>query len=403
MREISATRKQTAFRTSGTAPRYRHEFWCRHRPHIRGSRCRNILQGVRVNILFISRAWPPVIGGIEQQNHAIANELARLAHVDIVANRHGKRALPLFLPYALLRALLTLHRYDVILLGDGVLGLIGYLIKRITRKPVVCIVHGLDLSYDNRIYRNFWIQRFLPRLDKLIAVGNETVRRGIELGIPAANIEFVPNGVTLPEERPACSREDLERFLGRRLNGGTLLTLGRLVRRKGIAWFIEEVVPRLDADTTYIIAGDGRDRASIREAIARNGLQARVICTGPVSNREKELLFCTADLFIQPNIRVPGDMEGFGLVVLEAAAHGMVVIASALEGLNDAIRDGKNGYLVEAHNAQMFTDRITGLLANPAARREFGEQARAYLMAHQTWPRIARQYLDVLSALVSPA
>lgn len=353
-----------------------------------------------MNILFISRAWPPVIGGIERQNHAVAVELGRLAHVDIVANRYGRRALPLFLPYALVRALLTLHRYDIVLLGDGVLGLVGYCIKRVSRKPVACIVHGLDLTFDNRFYQKYWIRRFLPQLDRLIAVGNETLHMGVELGIPETRLVFIPNGVSVPQVSPACRREDLERFLGRRLKGATLLTLGRLVRRKGVVWFIDEVVTRLGEDITYIIAGDGRERMNIFDAIARNGLGERVICTGPVSERDKELLFCTTDLFIQPNIRVPGDIEGFGMVVLEAAARGMVVIASALEGLKDAIRDGENGYLVETQNAPMFAARIMQLLDDPAARELFGAQARRYLLENQSWPRIAQQYLDALCVLV---
>lgn len=364
-------------------------------------RCRAVPDDSRLKILFISRAWPPVIGGIERQNHAVASELARLAHVDVVANRHGKRALPVFLPYALIRALLTLQRYDAVLLGDAVLAPLGYFIKRVSRKPVACIVHGLDLTYDNRIYRNYWIRRFLPHLDRLIAVGKETIRRGIELGLPAASFVFIPNGAALPAAPHPGNREDLERLLGRRLNGAILLTLGRLVRRKGVTWFIEEVVPRLAPDITYIIAGDGRERSNIAAAIARNGLEERVICTGPVSDREKELLYGTADLFIQPNIRVPGDMEGFGLVVLEAAAHGIVVIATALEGLKDAIRDGENGYLVEPDNAQMFAERITALLADPEARRAFGQRARRHLRDHQTWPHIARQYLEELDTLLS--
>jgi phosphatidylinositol alpha-1,6-mannosyltransferase len=356
-----------------------------------------------MKILFISRAWPPVIGGIERQNHAIATELARLTPVKIVANRHGKRTLPVFIPYALMRALLSLHRYDVVLLGDGVLALVGYIIKRISGKPVACIVHGLDLTFENRIYRKYWVRRFLPRLDKLIAVGNETIHQGIELGIPAAKLECVPNGVSIPAERPDYSKQDLERYLGRKLGDGVLLTLGRLVRRKGVAWFIDEVMPRLDGNITYIIAGTGRDRAHILDTIDRNGLQNRVICIGPVNDRDRELLFCTADIFVQPNIRVPGDMEGFGLVVLEAAAYGMVVIASALEGLKDAIRDGRNGYLVEARNAEMFIKRIMETLADSDARRLFGEQARNYLREHQSWPHIARQYLDVLSTLCAPS
>lgn len=353
-----------------------------------------------MNILFISRCWPPVIGGIERQNHAVATELGQITHLDIISNKYGKRGLPLFLPYALIRALLSLRKYDVVLLGDGVLGILGYVLKLVADKPVACIVHGLDLTYTSRIYQRLWIQVFLPRLDRLIAVGNETIQKGIALGIPSDRFVFIPNGVTVPMTVPDYSREDLERFLGREIRGPVLLTLGRLVKRKGVAWFVNMVIPRLDENIIYIIAGDGNDRTSILAAIDKNKLQDRVIFTGQVSEHDRELLFCTADLFIQPNIQVDGDMEGFGLVVLEAASYSLVVLASALEGLNDAIQQGKNGYLLETGNAESFRQKIELMLAEPEARATFGQKARNYVIQHQAWPLIANRYRHLLEELV---
>ena len=102
-----------------------------------------------MKILFISRAYPPAIGGIEKQNHELAKALSNICKLDVIANTRGKRFLPLFLPYATLRALVTAHRYDVVLLGDGVLGITGWLLKLFTKKPVVCIIHGLDITYKN--------------------------------------------------------------------------------------------------------------------------------------------------------------------------------------------------------------------------------------------------------------
>jgi len=77
-----------------------------------------------MNILFISRTYPPV-GGIEKQNFEIATALSRICHVDVIANTRGKWFLLLFLPYATIKALISARKYDVVLLGDGVLG--GYL------------------------------------------------------------------------------------------------------------------------------------------------------------------------------------------------------------------------------------------------------------------------------------
>ena len=355
-----------------------------------------------MKILFISRAYPPVIGGIEKQNYEIATALATISRTDIIANTRGKWLLPLFLPYALLRALISIRNYDVVLLGDGVLGILGYLLKLATSKPVACIVHGLDLTYSNALYQKLWVKVFLPGMDRLIAVGNATIQQGTLRGLPASKFVFIPNGVAAPASTAPCSRRDLEVFLKRKVPGPVILTLGRLVRRKGVVWFIDNVVNRLDANITYIVAGEGREQSAILTAIRANNLQNRVVYVGGVSDRDKELLFCSADIFVQPNIKVTGDMEGFGLVVLEAATHGLVVIASRLEGLQDAIVDGENGYLVDSGDAGAYQACIESVLGNSTARSAFGEQARNFVLEHYAWPLIAGRYLDTLAQLLRP-
>ncbi len=136
-----------------------------------------------MKVLFISRAYPPIIGGIENQNYELGKWLGEIADVKIIANKKGKKFLPFFLPYAIFQSLFIAHKYDVILLGDGVLGIAGWFLKLFYKKPAVCIVHGLDLTYRNKIYQKFWVRKFIKRLDKLIAVGNETVRIASEKGI----------------------------------------------------------------------------------------------------------------------------------------------------------------------------------------------------------------------------
>ena len=350
-----------------------------------------------MKVLFISRAFPPVIGGIEQQNQSIANALTKCCDTQIIVNRYGKKLLPLFLPYATLRALLVAHRYDVVLLGDGVLAAIGAIIRRFSRKPVVCIVHGLDLTFSNRIYQRFWIGRFLPRLDRLIAVGNATIDQGTARGIPADRFTFIPNGVDTTPSVRACDRKQLEQQLSRPLPGRILLTLGRLVERKGVAWFIEHVLPKLDSSLTYLVAGNGPERENIAAAIQRQQLQDRVVMLGEVTDNARELLFACADLFIQPNIPVAGDIEGFGLVVLEAAERELPVVAANIEGLQDAIKDGYNGFLVTAGDTAAWQKRIETLLGNPAGLRQAGKQARTYVHAHSTWDLIATRYAEILA------
>ena len=163
--------------------------------------------------------------------------------------------------------------------------------------------------------------------------------------------------------------------------------------------FINNVVSMLDEEIIYIIAGTGKEEPNILSAIQNNHLQDRVFLIGEVSDKEKQLLFSTTDIFIQPNIKVAGDMEGFGLVVLEAAASGRVVIASRLEGLTDSIQHGQNGFLVTPGNAEEYREKIESVLDNPQDKDAFGKQARVYVKSNYSWPLIAKKYLDVLVSL----
>ena len=180
-----------------------------------------------------------------------------------------------------------------------------------------------------------------------------------------------------------------------------MLTVGRLVNRKGIEWFIDSVMPSLQNNVIYIIAGDGPQRPEIVDVISRNNLQERVFCLGRITDGEKELLYSTTDLFIQPNIRVEGDIEGFGLVVLEAASYGLPVIASDLEGLKDAIIDAKNGFLVQEKNSAQYKDKIEHLLLNEEQRKQFGTQAREYVTQHYAWDKIAARYIQIFERLLN--
>jgi len=353
-----------------------------------------------MNILFISRTYPPVVGGIEKQNFEIATALSGICHVDVIANTRGKWSLLLFLPYATLKALISARKYDVVLLGDGVLGITGYLLKLVTGIPVACIIHGLDLTYKNSIYQKLWVNIFIRHMDKLIAVGHETIHQGVSRGIPESNFTFVPNGVAPANTDEIFKRHELETLIGKKIKGHILLTIGRLVKRKGVVWFINNVVSTLDENIVYIIAGAGNEEeAQILSAIQNSHLQDRIFFIGEVSERDKKLLFSTADIFIQPNIKVEGDMEGFGLVVLEAAAHGCVVIASRLEGLIDSVQHGQNGYLVTPGNAKEYQEMIESVLDNPQQIESHGQRARVYVENNYSWSLIAKKYLDVLVSL----
>lgn len=356
-----------------------------------------------MRILFLSRANPPVIGGIEKQNFEICKALSSQAELLSVVNTRGKKFLVPFIFIALSESFRLRKNYDVILLGDGVLALVAFIIRFFSRVPIVCIVHGLDVTYDNFIYRKIWLKCFFMSIDFFIAVGKETIRQAKKRRLDTKKFFFVPNGVDTGQPYREHDKKELRQLLGFEPKGPVLLSLGRLVKRKGVLWFIKNVMPALDPSTVYIIAGDGREAEEIRQAIKSSPATKRIYLLGKVNETDKKLLLSSVDLFIQPNVRVPDDIEGFGLVVLEAGLHARPVVASRLEGLKDAVIEGKNGVLLDPENSELYIRTIEKLLENPAELKAMGRSTRNFVLYNCSWQQVASRYLQILENIFKSA
>lgn len=360
-----------------------------------------------MKILFVSRAFPPIIGGIEKQNAEVAEFLGKITPLTLVANTKGKNFLPFFLPLALLKILVSGRKHDCILLGDGVLAPLGAIAKFfMPRLTVVSIVHGLDITFAEKssflakLYALINIPS-LKKLDGLIAVSQDTKKHAVAIGALESRCFVIPNGIR-PDvaKAPKYTRHDLDQLLGiDTAQKSILLTAGRLVRRKGVRWFIEEVIPRLPSQIIYLVAGAGPERRMIEETITSKQLTDRVKLLGRVPDETLCLLLTTVDVFVQPNIKVPGDMEGFGIAVIEAATSRRPVVAAKLEGLEEAISDQQNGLFAESQNATDFAMKINWLLADNERRQAFGEKARAYTLEHYSWEHLSQKYFDTLKTL----
>lgn len=367
-----------------------------------------------MKILFISHSYPPITGGVENQNHCLAQKLQEKTVTKIIANEKGKKFLPFFLPWTFLRSFFLMLNYDACILGNGVLAPLGAVLKFFhPKKKFFCVVHGLDITFASKegwlakIYRLVNIPS-LKRLDKLFMVGNATIEEAVNIGIDRELCKFIPNGVNKEDLREEHSRSELAALYGRNIaDKKIILRLGRFVPHKGTSWFINNVMPKLSEDVVLIAAGgrvngtapgDQDDFVECEEAIINNHLENRVRLIPFIPQKDLKILLNTVDIVISPNIKIPGTMEGFGINVIEAGICNRVVLASNLEGLADAIKNGKNGILTDPENPEKWISKTNALLsAGDEFLQQLGNRAGEYVEKNYNWERIADTYLEEMA------
>ena len=371
-----------------------------------------------MRLLFVSHSFPPVdaplsnVGGMQR----VATELhaALGARDDVVMRTIALRSSWRLVHLKVVPFLLSLavqlgreaeeHRADTILFTSMTTALplliAGPALKRQGIRLGV-IVHGLDVTEPNPLYQ-MAVRRVCGMLDAAMPVSRATGEELVARGVPRERVHVVPNAVDLARfEGVAASRDEPARVSITGANSlpddaFLLVTVGRQVRRKGFVWFIENVMPKLPDRVVFWLAGDGPERENIEAAIERTGLRQRVRCLGKISEAELVEIYRRGKLFIMPNVIVPGDMEGFGIVMLEAGACGLPALAADLEGIRDVIDEGTNGWLAPTENAGAFVERIESLLDDPVALRATSERTAEYVTSTFRWDSAAQRYLTAL-------
>lgn len=369
-----------------------------------------------IEVLYITRKYPPSVGGMQRVCYQLAQSLAQITSIKIIAWGGGQYFLPLFVSWAGLQAsfFLLLHRKDKIIvhLGDGLLSPLGVALKILFDVPVTVTIHGRDIAFSNKIYQLI-IPKALTRLDKVICVSHQIKYECIKRGIPSNQCVVIPNGINNSEFSVEVSeekkRELIEKITGRifKKKNYVLLTVGRLVPKKGIDFFIEKVLLHILAqenNVIYLVVGDGILRSQIETIIWQQKLQNHVFLLGQLALNDNLLktLYAVADLFIMPNIPVIGDFEGFGVVALEASASKLYIVAARTDGIQDSVKNGINGSLVKPGNVNEFVTTILNLLREDEKTKQIRkQQARQLVETEFGWKTIAITYLNLFNDLIT--
>jgi glycosyltransferase involved in cell wall biosynthesis len=228
-----------------------------------------------------------------------------------------------------------------------------------------------DAQHIYELYERTLGGYMLKNSKGLIALTDDQAEQYIERGADARKISVVPNGIELERFKTQDLHQDLLTQNGLTEDDKILLFVGRLIARKGIQDIIS-ILPQVLGqfpETKLVIAGEDYGYKNQLEALAaRHRLEANIIFTGPVSDQQVAQLYRSASIFV-----LPSQMEGFGIVLLEAMASGALCIAYSLPSVRRVIHDGFNGVLVKG-KSELLTN-ILYYLSHPDEKAEIEKNA----------------------------
>lgn len=363
--------------------------------------------------LFITLDFPPALGGVaryyaqfletlrERQWVVVAppgvpsGPLPEAPHVRIVRRRLLAPMFiwPRWLPL-LWHTFLAVVRLKPRLVHVGQLlpvGTVAWLLGRWFHVPYVVYVHGLDLlRAEEHPRRKRLAARILQNAVCVVANSNHTKERVLRFGVTHDHIQVVLPGTALHTVSVSQDARDEHRRQFNLEGVFLLLTVCRLVPRKGVATVLGSVArlvqkyPRL----AYVIVGDGPDRPRLEAHASTLGIRDRVHFVGRQAERALPLWYASCDAFILvPTADHGRDVEGFGIVFLEAAAFQKPAIGSWSGGVAEAVKHEKTGLLVPTDDVEATARTIERLMTDSTMARQLGEEARRDLEATATWPK----------------
>ena len=297
------------------------------------------------------------------------------------------------------------ERPQVVQLATAAEGYVALQLHRWLRLPYVVYAHGNEiLDAANSTWDKPKLS--LQRAARVLANSQFTADLVAKVGVEPRRIVLLHPGCDTewyqPREVSALFRQQMLRG---HPNARVILSVGNLVQRKGHDVVIKSLSNILlhIPDAVYLIAGDGPYRGELESIAAQAGVRDRVIFAGSVPDNQLPEIYALADVFVLPSrMRLEShDVEGFGLVFLEASACGKPVIGGRSGGIPDAIGDGSTGFLVDPLDPVELANSIVRVLENPELGRRLGLEGRQRAVREFTWNRFASRLRAVLESVVN--
>ncbi|GAA3802142.1 glycosyltransferase family 4 protein [Sphaerisporangium flaviroseum] len=375
-----------------------------------------------VKTLIVTNDFPPRPGGIQAFVHALAVRLPPGSVVVYASRWPGWEDFDASQPYRVVRhptslmlpvpdvarraaALVRKEKCDTVVFGAAApLGLLAPAMRAAGARRMIMLTHGHEAGWAGVPLARGFLARIGAHADAITYLGDYTRERLARVMPPGRLVRLAPGVDTDVFHRGAGGA-------GIRLSLGigerpVVVCVSRLVARKGQDTLVRcwPEVLREVPDAVLLLVGGGPSRRSLERAVASRRLGDSVIMTGPVPWSSLPAYYDAGDVFAMPcRTRLGGlDVEGLGIVYLEASATGLPVVAGASGGAPDAVRDGETGLVVDGDDPRAVASAVTTLLRDPALARTMGERGRAWIEREWRWDLVVERFAEVLAGPGTP-
>jgi phosphatidylinositol alpha-1,6-mannosyltransferase len=371
----------------------------------------------RRRTLIVTNDFPPRQGGIQSFVHELAVRQPPGSIVVYASDHAGSREFDAAAPFPIVRhrtglllptpaarrtatRLLREHGCTAVWFGASApLGLLAPALRAAGAERIVATTHGHEVGWAMLPGARQALRRIGAACDLVTYLGEYTRRRLAGAFGPQACLQRLTPGVDVETFHPAVDGSVVRVRHG--LAGRPVIVcVSRLVPRKGQDTLIAALplVRRAVPDAALLLVGKGPYHDDLLRAAGRHGVRDHVVLTGGVPHAQLPAHYAAGDVFAMPcrTRRAGMDVEGLGIVYLEASATGLPVLAGNSGGAPDAVQDGRTGYVVDGRSPHLVAARLIELLQDEALRTRMGMAGRAWVQREWRWDVLAARLGEYL-------
>jgi phosphatidylinositol alpha-1,6-mannosyltransferase len=266
-------------------------------------------------------------------------------------------------------------------------GMMGLLLSKIMRIPYICYVHGEDVEAASTSRElSFIVKNVLKHAEFLICNSQNTAGLLSQWRVDESKIQILNPGVDSTKFVPTERNDKIKQQLGWG-NRPTILTVGRLQKRKGQDMLIKALpnIKKSIPNILYAVIGGGDEQGLLEELVNSLNLQENVLFMSEIDDDTMLQCYQQCDLFILPNRTVNQDIEGFGMVLVEAQSCGKTVIAGDSGGTKETMIEGNTGFIIDCTNPEPIAKKLIELLKQPEKLDTYGKLGREHVVNTLDW------------------